>query len=148
MRSKTIPKRQCVKAEYLRKVRSGDDGEGYDNLRDWLENPKNLLICRHGRIFIKEVDGTNTVFHYPASKWANPYKLPAKPTLADREECIQSYEDYVIDSENTQNGCLLDDLHELKGLTLGCFCLPHESCHGDRLIQIYEAGIGELPGVE
>lgn len=30
---------------------------------------------------------------------------------------------------------LLNDLHELKGKTLGCFCSPL-ACHGDVLVEL------------
>ena len=31
----------------------------------------------------------------------------------------------------------INDLHELKGKTLGCFCKP-QPCHGDILIKLIE----------
>ena len=36
---------------------------------------------------------------------------------------------------------LLNDLHELKGKTLGCFCKP-KICHGDILVELVN-GLGE-----
>jgi len=65
-----VPKRQCVKAKWLRKE------TGCDNLEEWLSNPRNMLCTRRGRIFIGSVaQGNHRVYHYPQSEWGNPYKL-------------------------------------------------------------------------
>jgi hypothetical protein len=61
----------------------------------------------------------------PNSKWSNPF------TVHDygREESLRRYEEYVL------NCSLLNDLHELKGKILGCWCKP-EACHGDILLKL------------
>ena len=47
---------QCIKVKELRKI-------GCPSLREWLANPNNLYVGRHGRIFItdpitiKELEG-------------------------------------------------------------------------------------------
>jgi hypothetical protein len=72
------------------------------------------------------------------SKWGNPYTHHAdKETLAEfivetRDEAIQKYKEYILNNEP-----LLNDLHELDGKTLGCWCKPN-SCHGDVLIELIE----------
>lgn len=64
-------------------------------------------------------------------KWGNPYS--SKPgTLAEfrtssRAESIRMYEQYLLSSPH-----LLDQLSELSGKRLGCWCKPR-SCHGDVL---------------
>ena len=70
------------------------------------------------------------------SKWGNPYTHKAgttaefvKPT---RDEAIEAYRDYILKGKGIH---LLDDLSELEGKTLGCWCKP-KSCHGDILIEI------------
>lgn len=68
------------------------------------------------------------------SKWGNPYThldshTLAKFKVATREESIIAYESYL------RNSPLMNDLHELKGKTLVCFCEPL-SCHGDILIKL------------
>ena len=69
------------------------------------------------------------------SKWGNPWThLPLEGTQAQwhvetREEAIQAYERYLLDSE------LIHDLHELKGKVLGCHCKP-QLCHGDILARL------------
>jgi hypothetical protein len=72
------------------------------------------------------------------SKWGNPYTHHAdKETLAEfivetRDEAIKKYKEYILNNE-----ALLNDLHELEGKTLGCWCKPN-SCHGDVLIELIE----------
>lgn len=66
------------------------------------------------------------------SKWGNPFShIPGKGIYCKtRNEAIQKYEEYIRNKPE-----LLQDLHELKGKTLGCFCKPL-SCHGDVLIKL------------
>jgi hypothetical protein len=69
------------------------------------------------------------------SKWGNPWThLLLAGTLAEyqvatREDAIDAFECYLLDSE------LIHDLHELKGQILGCYCKPR-SCHGDILARL------------
>lgn len=60
------------------------------------------------------------------SKWGNPFVLGKDGT---REEVIQKYEQYL-----KKNKRLLEDLPELKGKVLGCWCKP-QACHGDILVK-------------
>lgn len=70
------------------------------------------------------------------SKWGNPYThLKDNHTLAEfvvstREEAIAKYREYILGKPE-----LLNDLHELEGKTLGCWCKP-DSCHGDVLLEL------------
>jgi hypothetical protein len=69
------------------------------------------------------------------SKWGNPWThLPLAGTLAEyqvatREDAIDAFERYLLDSE------LIHDLRELQGQILGCYCKP-KSCHGDVLARL------------
>jgi hypothetical protein len=70
------------------------------------------------------------------SKWGNPY-THKKGTTAEfvkptRDEAIEAYRDYILNGKGVH---LLDDLSELEGKVLGCWCKP-KSCHGDILIEI------------
>ena len=70
------------------------------------------------------------------SKWGNPYShkegTSARFKTETRDEAIQAYRDYILNGEGTH---LLEDLNELEGKILGCWCKP-KSCHGDILIEI------------
>ena len=62
------------------------------------------------------------------SPWGNPFVLGVD---GDREEVLIKYENWL-----RNNQVLLRRLHELDGQTLGCWCKPKFSCHGDILIKI------------
>lgn len=98
----------------------------YNNLKEWIDDTeKNTYIGRAGIVFI---DGER----YPkvSSIWANPFKIGKY----SREECLIKYESYITDKINNDNN-LLNELLQLKGKQLGCWCHP-EQCHGDILIKL------------
>lgn len=68
------------------------------------------------------------------SKWGNPYSHKegtlAKFKVDTREEAVERYRDYILSRPD-----LLDQLPELQGKVLGCWCSP-KACHGDILIEL------------
>jgi|SRR5208282_4347591 len=65
----------------------------------------------------------------PASKWGNPFTIASEKGPNPREAVLQKYEKYIRESP------LLDELEELRGKTLACWCAP-EGCHGDVLVRL------------
>ena len=66
------------------------------------------------------------------NKWAYPKELrDSFPKGTPRREIIEAYRDYVLSKPE-----LLNDLHELRDKTLGCWCKPSKSCHGDILVEL------------
>jgi hypothetical protein len=63
------------------------------------------------------------------SKFANPFKIGIHGT---RSEVIEKYREYI-----KQDKYLMEDLEELRGKVLGCWCAPLP-CHGDVLIELLE----------
>ena len=61
------------------------------------------------------------------SKWGNPFTIGRDGT---RSEVVQKYREWLAN-----NTVLLNDIEELKGQTLGCFCHP-KPCHGDVLAEL------------
>ena len=112
---KEITKSECIKVGSLRK-RHGKD----INLEKWLQMPNHLYVGRRGRIFIDK-----NIFHYPDSKWKNPYNLKEYSL----EKSLQLYEKHVREN-------LINDIEELRGKTLGCFCDNDNPCHSKILIKI------------
>lgn len=124
--------------------------EGYDNLREWCDDPRNVYIGRRGVVFIKGSRGKK--YRYPPrdSKWSNPFKMKKMPRgeaeaagreakrryeRKERARVIREYEGYIREK-------ILEDpdtyrLRELKGKNLGCWCAP-EPCHGDVLMKLME----------
>lgn len=68
----------------------------------------------------------NITYNLEERKWKNPFSLE----FYNREEAVSLYETYVRQSE------LYNQLDELEGKTLGCWCAP-KLCHGDILIKLY-----------
>lgn len=64
------------------------------------------------------------------SKWGNPYKIGV---AGDRAKVISLYREHLI--RQLRKGIISkEDLLELDGKRLGCFCKPH-ACHGDVLVE-------------
>ncbi len=61
------------------------------------------------------------------SKWGNPYIIGKDGT---REDVIKKYIVWFLNNLD-----LLDDIHELKGKRLGCYCSPLD-CHGNVLASL------------
>lgn len=79
----------------------------------------------------------NKTYGLQESKWHNPFRTVDYPL----EDVLRLYEQHVRDSG------LYDDLDELEGLTLGCWCKP-QRCHGDVLIALYnERQMNQMLGI-
>lgn len=108
-----------VKVAYIRPM-------GYNNLKEWIEDEKNVYIGRGGIIFI---DGER----YPKfnSPFANPFKIGIDGT---RDEVIIKYREHITSRlEKSPSLCL--ELYAMKGKNLGCWCAP-EPCHGNVLLEL------------
>lgn len=109
-----------VKVCYLRVEHDGQ----YDNLKEFIEDGNNVYIGRSGRV---NVDGS--MFGFKQSIWNNPYSI----SEYGRKKCLKMYKQYII--QKIVDEKLYDELLELDGKMLGCWCSP-EKCHGDILIKI------------
>jgi len=82
------------------------------------------------------------------SKWGNPFSHKentlAKYKVKSRDESIKSYEKWITEGEGI---ILLNDLHELKNKTLGCWCKPckYMGCHGDVLAKLVSIHLPDQP---
>jgi len=61
------------------------------------------------------------------SKWGNPFSIGKD---GNRSEVILKYRKYILGNQK-----LLNDLHELEGKVLGCWCKP-KACHGDVIAEL------------
>jgi hypothetical protein len=108
-----------VKVQYIRQ-------NGYKNLEEWMNDTNNIYIGRKRVVFI---DGQR--FPKESSIFCNSYKIN---TNNNRNKVISMYETYIRDKIKNDIICK-NELLNLKGKTLGCWCKP-ESCHGDVLLKI------------
>lgn len=102
---------------------------GFRNYTDWANRPNSLYIGRYMRI--GDTDGLILI---PKSKWQNPFKLDKDKTNIG--DILKQYEEHV------RNTPLYDQLHELIGKELGCWCKGLNSCHGDVLIKLFKEKFG------
>ena len=110
----------CIKVDSLRK-------QGYENLEEWMKDPNHLYVGRRGRIFITDPETKERhIFHYKDSKWANPFKIDKEHTA---EEVVGKYKEYLVESG------LINEIQELKGKVLGCFC-KSAPCHAHLLTEL------------
>lgn len=67
----------------------------------------------------------------PHSKWHNPFSL----NKYSREESLLKYEEHIRNRPD-----LMDNLEELSGKKLGCWCgagtMENPNCHGDILLNL------------
>ncbi len=67
------------------------------------------------------------------SKWGNPFShkdgTKAEYVVSTRKEAVDRYEEHL------RQGELLNDIHELEGKVLGCWCKP-QACHGDVIVRL------------
>ena len=89
---------------------------GYKDFMDWNKNENHIYIGRNMNFYVNGTIG---------SKWKNPYSVK-KYGL---DKCLKLYEEYIRNSD------LYEDLYELDGKILGCWCKP-DKCHGDILIKL------------
>lgn len=68
------------------------------------------------------------------SKWGNPFShkngTKAKHIVETREKAIEEYKKWILEQDD-----LMQDLWQLKGKILGCYCKP-KACHGDILAEL------------
>jgi len=98
---------------------------GIANFQEWA--------AREDAVYI----GRNMSFYVPGaigSKWQNPF--PVKKY--GRDECLALYETFI-----REHPTLYNELGELKGKELGCWCCP-EPCHGHVLMRLLKDHTGIL----
>jgi len=94
----------------------------YANLKQWMEYPDNVYIGRGGIVFINGVR-----FPEKGSIWGNPFK---------GDQAVEKFEKYIRD-KLISGEITVEQLLELKGKNLGCWCKP-DRCHGDVLLKLLE----------
>lgn len=71
----------------------------------------------------------NTVYVGRPSKWGNPFKPDSSFGL---RMCVRMYRTWIEIGKNT----LRDELSELRGKNLACWCPLDQPCHADILLEL------------
>lgn len=87
-------------------------------------------------VVVNKLKDSYDVYIGRGSKWGNPYSFKpntlAEHRVRNRQEAINAYYLYITSGEGKH---LLNDLSELSGKRLGCYCYP-KPCHGDILVDL------------
>ena len=94
---------------------------GYINLQDFLDASSDHMYV--GRDLSHRVKGA------VKSKWRNPFTLAGNND--DLDLVISKFKEYIKKSS------LYDDLPELRGKTLACWCYP-APCHARALLELLD----------
>lgn len=92
---------------------------GYASFEEWSRDPNNVYIGRDMQWAVSGIVG---------SKWSNPFSVKKY----GRELALEKYKTYI-----NEKRYLREELHQLRGKNLGCWCAP-EKCHGDILLELIE----------
>jgi hypothetical protein len=96
------------------------------------------------RIQLKRTKGwrmpPNTVVVARPSKWGNPY-IVGESGVATADECVALYREWMCGCckyplSRWQRDALREQLHELRGKNLACWCPIGSPCHADVLLEI------------
>lgn len=121
----SLPVGVCVKAAALR--------PRYDNLAEFLADPKNVLVCRRGRVWITKA-GEKTVFVWRDSPFANPFRVGDGPGQYSLSESLRLYKQHLhqlLQSPEVRAAFL-----QLAAVErIGCFCDIGHRCHRDIIVE-------------
>ena len=92
--------------------------------------PTTVVNIKTGAAYDTYIGRANPAYDLPASKWANPFRLEREQ---DRPLVLARYRIWLLSQPR-----LLQDIHELRGLVLACWCAPR-LCHGDVLAELANA---------
>jgi hypothetical protein len=121
--------KECIKVAYLRE-------QGYADVEEWIKGEGNQYVGRGLRVFI-HTDGEKKVYYVKGTKWGNPYKMKKKndETGLTLEECLVKYRQHIFDSG------LINEIEELKGKRLGCWCVDKLKCHAAVLADLANSNL-------
>jgi hypothetical protein len=74
----------------------------------------------------------NTVSVCRPGKWGNPYKVGE---YGSAESCVKLFTDDLL-HPNTRLGFDFEEIEQLRGKNLACFCAPGSPCHADVLLRL------------
>jgi hypothetical protein len=117
----SFPRGVCLKVTSLR--------PRYADLSVWMADESHVIVCRAGRVSLKSENGERRVLSYPASPWANPYKL-SEYSLDESLSLFEKHLDGILASPEKLN----EFMKLLKATEIGCFCLPGARCHRDIIL--------------
>lgn len=75
----------------------------------------------------------NTIYVGRPTKWGNPFFVGRHYETA--EEAVTAYRQWLEDSLPGQK-LKYEEISELRGKNLACWCAPNKPCHADVLLEL------------
>ena len=100
----------------------------------WLASPHRVQLSRKSGAKLPP----NTVVVSRPSKWGNPFKVTAERSQILAVGAFQTWitVDGVTAGIADRKQWMLDNLKELRGKNLACWCKPGTACHADVLLRL------------
>lgn len=103
---------------------------------------RNILLSAENRTTVVSLSSGEPydVYIGRPSKWGNPFShlqdSKADVVVEDRADAVELFDKWIVQGEGKH---LLNDLHELKGKRLGCWCKSGLPCHGHILARLADS---------
>lgn len=83
----------------------------------------------------------NTVSVCRPGKWGNPFRVTEDRTQAQAVNAFEAWltTPHIDAGIPERKAAILDNLHELRGKNLACFCALDKPCHADVLLRLANA---------
>ena len=100
----------------------------------WLASPHRVQLSRKAGAKLPP----NTVVVSRPSKWGNPFKVTPERSQILAVGAFQTWltVDGVTAGIADRKQWMLDNLKELRGKNLACWCKPGTACHADVLLRL------------
>ena len=91
----------------------------------------------------------NTIYVGRPTKWGNPFNWLEFNVVGapnKRQKAVEWYQFWLngdLDMFRDERDQILEDLHELTGKNLACWCPLEQSCHADILLKLANGGQNE-----
>jgi len=81
-------------------------------------------------------DNPDAVIVARPSKWGNPWKIGDR-AVCDAHDAVHKFKMWAYDCLDPRvTGSIFDDLRELRGKDLACWCPLDQPCHADVLLKL------------
>lgn len=87
----------------------------------------------------------NTVSVARPGRWGNPFRIgdrePDGGKIYDNADAVAAFETWleILRDPRCPRPNFLDEIPELRGKNLACWCKPEDPCHADVLLEIANA---------
>jgi hypothetical protein len=123
----------CIKVSELRRR----SPKALQNVMEWLADPNHVYAGRTWRITYKDEKGNDKRVTIEGSKWRNKFsgtrRLKSGRKIPKHACALKLYRESLY--KKAKDGTrLIDQIGELRGKEIGCWCEPGQTCHAQLLV--------------